>query len=77
MSVSAGALTSYGLRRLGVIAQEHVTELSATDPERALEASRGLAVSVTGEMALIAAAAALAGFAAVAFAGRGGRHAPR
>jgi len=66
MSVSAGLLTSFGLRRLAAIAQGRLAELASPDPVQALEASRGIATQVSAEMALIAAGAALVGLVAAA-----------
>lgn len=64
MSVSAGLLTSFGLRRVAVIAHGRLAELASPDPVRAIEASRGIATQVSAEMALIAAGAAIVGLVA-------------
>ncbi|HEV2009759.1 MAG TPA: MFS transporter [Candidatus Limnocylindria bacterium] len=66
MSVSAGLLTSFGLRSLAVIAQGRLAELASPDPVRAIEASRGIATQVSAEMAVIAAGAAVVGLVAAA-----------
>lgn len=57
MTLAASALTTYGLRRLSTLAAERLPFGAFADPERVLAATQRIATDVSGEMALLAAAA--------------------